>query len=61
MDQCNFNKSIDPDMLDGYVFKDSNIRRNWDEFLIKALHSKKSPDYLKIAKLILLSKLFSQK
>jgi hypothetical protein len=54
MDQCNFNKSLGRDMLDGNVFKDSTIKRNCAEFLIKALNSKKIPDYLVIAKLILL-------
>ena len=51
-----FNKSFGPDMLDDNVFKESAIRRSCAEFLIKALNSKKIPEYLVTAKLILLSK-----
>ena len=45
MDHCNYSKGFGPDIFDGFVIKDKEIKQKVAEFITKALNSNKLTDY----------------
>lgn len=55
--ECNFSKALGPDEFDGNcIKKDEKTKVEIQKFVLNSLNKNKIPDYLKEAKLILLSK-----
>lgn len=53
---CNFNKGIGPDMFDGSVLTDTDVKQIVGEFVLQSLNIDKVPEYLRRFRLSLLSK-----
>ena len=56
IDNTNFQKALGPDQFDGDCLKDDKIKENVSQILLRALNENKIPDYMKTAKMVLLSK-----
>lgn len=56
MKETNFDKGVGVDEFDGQLLLEKDIKLTVKTFILKTLNLNQVPDYLKISKLILLSK-----
>lgn len=54
--ESNFNKGISPDLFYGTTLKDKKVRQKCIDYLLNVLKKCEIPDYMREARLILLSK-----